>query len=117
MRQGPDTTERETVELGAVNGPEHPTRRPVVRWWRGLTGSLAAGLAALTLVVVGAAMLGMVREAPGPGAPSVWGHVAGTAVALPAQWIADRHRGRVAAAAGVTVVLAVAAVLWFCWWT
>ncbi|PXY32838.1 hypothetical protein BAY60_09320 [Prauserella muralis] len=102
--------------LGAVNGSGRPAPRRVVRWWRGLTGSLAAGLAAATLVVLGAAVFGLASGVEGPGASSMWGHVAGTAVALPTQWVADRHRGPIAAAAGAVVVLAVTAVLWLFWW-
>lgn len=112
---GPDTTERETVELETVNRSPGPGRTG--RWWRGLTGSLAAGLVALLLLVLGAQVAGWVNGSEGPGMLPVAGHVAGAALALVAQRFADRHEGRTAGVAGAGVVAVAVAVLWLFWWS
>jgi predicted lipid-binding transport protein (Tim44 family) len=85
--------------------------------WRGLTGSLAAGLVVLALVVLGAGVLGLVTGAPGPGLFLLLGHVVAAILALLAQRVADRKRG-FAAGAGIVAVLVITAVsLWLLWLT
>nr|WP_236796005.1 hypothetical protein [Amycolatopsis sp. GM8] len=86
------------------------------RWWRGLTGSLAAGLAGLAVIVLGAALVCLLLGAPGPGAVMLIGHPVAAAIALVAQRFVDRREGPVAAvAAGVVVADLVAALVLF-WW-
>ncbi|EHR49264.1 hypothetical protein SacmaDRAFT_0971 [Saccharomonospora marina XMU15] len=110
--RGTDTVERDVTGL-----PERPTSgRARFRWWRALTGSLAAGLALLALAVLAAEVFGWASGGKGPGAPAVAGHAVGAVLALVAQAVADRSRGRTAALAGLAVVALVAAVLWLFWW-
>lgn len=52
---------------------------------RALSGTVAAGLVVLAAVVVGAAVLGVRRGFPGPGASSVGWHIGMAALALGAQ--------------------------------
>ncbi|MTD55062.1 hypothetical protein [Amycolatopsis pithecellobii] len=93
---------------------ETPPRRG--RWWRGLTGSLAAGLAGLAVLVLGAAVVSLLRGAPGPGVVMLIGHPVAAVIALVAQRFVDRRAGAIAAlAAGVVVVVVAAALLLF-WW-
>ncbi|KDN19360.1 hypothetical protein [Amycolatopsis rifamycinica] len=75
------------------------------RWWRGLTGSLAAGLAVLALGVLAVGGICLFTGAPGPGAASLIGHPLAAVLALGAQRVADRRRGLPAVGGGVAVVL------------
>lgn len=87
-----------------------------MRRWRGLTGSLAFGLAALAVVVLASGLVGALTGAPGPGTVPLIAHPVGAALALAAQHLADRRRGRLAGFAGAAVVVITAATLWFFWW-
>lgn len=87
------------------------------RWWRGLTGSLAAGMAGLALIVLGAGVLSLIVHAPGPGVASLAGHPVAAVVALAAQRIADRRQGQPAVLAGAGVLLVVGVTLWLFWWS
>ncbi|MCM6775829.1 hypothetical protein NDR87_17695 [Nocardia sp. CDC159] len=83
---------------------------------RALSGIVAGGLAALTLVVIGAEILGARRDFPGPGAATVAWHIGLSAVAVAAQIFADRRRG-FAAISGVVVVFGAAGYLLVTqWW-
>ncbi|NIJ13944.1 hypothetical protein FHU38_004288 [Saccharomonospora amisosensis] len=113
--RGTDTVERDVTGPPERNACEN-ARRPS-RWWRVLTGSLAAGLALLALAVLAAEVFGWASGAAGPGALAVTGQVAGAVLALVAQGVADRARGRTAALAGLAVVALAAAVLWLFWWS
>jgi len=93
-----------------------PERGWFVRHWRGFTGSLAAGLAVLAVVVLGAAVICAYLRAPGPAMASVIGHPAAAIVALAAQRVADRREGSVAGAAGVVVLADALFVLVYFWW-
>lgn len=86
------------------------------RCWRGFTGSLAAGLVALGVVVLGAGLVSAVVGAPGPGVASLGAHPLAAILAMALQRQADRRGDRVAAAAGVGIVATVVAVLAFFWW-
>lgn len=100
-------------------GEANPPRRRV-RWWRGITGSLAMGLAALAVFVGGAEAVATTASdsaGSGPGVTSVLLHAVAALAALGTQWVADRRRGLVAGSAGVVVVGIVAAVLWFLWYS
>nr|WP_167108760.1 hypothetical protein [Amycolatopsis granulosa] len=91
-------------------------RRWMSRWWRGFTGSLAAGLVALAVVVLGAGLLCTFLDVPGPGAVPMIAHPVAAVLALLAQRAADRRDGPVAGVAGVAVVVIVAVALWTFWW-
>ncbi|SEB33037.1 hypothetical protein SAMN04489727_0659 [Amycolatopsis tolypomycina] len=86
------------------------------RWWRGLTGSLAAGLAVLAVGVLGVGVICLFTGAPGPGVASLVGHPVAAGLALGAQRVADRRRGLPAVGAGFAVVLfavSAATVFWY----
>lgn len=102
----------EELQVPPLEG-EHPRRG---RWWRGLTGSLAAGLAGLAVIVLIAAVVCWVRGAPGPGVPMLVGHPVAAVLALVAQRFADRREGRVAGFAGFAVVVVLLVALWLFWW-
>jgi hypothetical protein len=85
--------------------------------WRGFSGSLAAGLVVLALVVLGAGVLGLVTGAPGPGPLMLVGNPVAAILALVAQRVVDRKRGLVAGA-GIGAVLVITGVtLWMLWLT
>ncbi|MCD2108938.1 hypothetical protein O4214_09720 [Rhodococcus erythropolis] len=88
----------------------------LVRALRALSGTVAAGIVVLTLVIIGSAYLGGNRGFPGPGTTSITAHIAASVVALAAQIWCDRRRG-IAAVAGSVVVLVVAGLLLVTqWW-
>ncbi|MBK1788937.1 hypothetical protein [Prauserella cavernicola] len=113
---GANTTTRETVELATPDRAAGPPVHRTGRWWRGLTGSLAAGLLVLALFVLGVYIASAMGESEGPGIASVIGHLVGAVVAVIAQVVVDRSRGRVAGVAALCVFAAAGAVLWFYWW-
>jgi hypothetical protein len=83
---------------------------------RALSGVLAGGLVVLTLVLVGAAILGAQRGFPGPGAGRLSWHVALTVVAVAAQVFADRRRGTAALSGSLVVFVAAGYLLVTQWW-
>ena len=87
------------------------------RWWRGLTGSLAAGLVVLAVGVYGVAAVCLFTGAPGPGAALLVGHPIVAGLALVAQRVADRRTGPQAAGAGMVVVLFAISALTLFWLT
>lgn len=105
-----------TEELRTVDVPARPERSTFGRRWRGFTGSLAAGLAVLSLVVLGAGLASTLVGAPGPGAAPLIGHPLAAILALVAQRVADRRDGKTAGAAGIVIVADVVFVLVFFWW-
>ncbi|WP_219418256.1 hypothetical protein [Pseudonocardia nigra] len=97
-----------------TRGRGGPTR--VGSGLRGLSGVLAGGLVALALALVVAAFVAGRTGAPGPGTARLVWHVLAAAVAVPAQWYADRRAGvQSAAAAGAVLAISagVLAALWF----
>jgi len=128
----------ETVELPTdANYPERPaddggageprwaaepTEPPVVRgrarsgFWAELSGALAVGLAVLACVVLGFQIIAWVRGFPGPGLPTVAGHIVAAGLALLTQRFADRRSGWQAAAAVLGVMAVSAVALWLFWW-
>jgi hypothetical protein len=115
-----DTEELATTPL-PLGKPEEPAgaaqdgRRG--RFWRGLTGSLAAGMVALALCVVVIAVICQFTGAHGPGLPMLIGHPVAALLAMLAQRVADMRNGRVAGFAGVGVVVSVTAALSLFWWS
>jgi hypothetical protein len=112
----------ETEELGTVPSPtpgEDPAggdrKRVRGRRWRGLTGSFAAGLVVLAVVVLGSGVHALSTDAPGPGPLMLIGHPIGAILALVAQRVADRKTGVVAVTAGAVVLALTVAVVWTLW--
>jgi predicted lipid-binding transport protein (Tim44 family) len=102
----------ETVEKSAAE-----PAKPGGRWWRGFTGSLAAGLTVLAVGVLVVAGVCLYTGAPGPGSVLLIGHPVAAALALLAQRVADRRNGLPAAGAGVAVVLFTVSALTLFWLT
>ncbi|WP_310970775.1 MULTISPECIES: hypothetical protein [unclassified Amycolatopsis] len=109
------TEPQERVEPERVEpvepSPEADERAPAKaakdrgRWWRGFTGSLAAGLAVLAAGVLAVGIICLFTGAPGPGATLLIGHPIAAVLALLAQRVADRRNGPPAVGAGLAVVL------------
>lgn len=70
---------------------------------RAVSGTLAGGLLALALGMVGAAVLAVRSGMPGPGVGLLVGHAVAAVVAVVAQRRADREHGSLAALAVVVV--------------
>lgn len=83
---------------------------------QGLSGSVAAGVVVLALVVVVTAWLGPRRGFPGPGTESVVAHVVAAVTVVVAQRYADHRRGGVAVIGSLLVFLVTGALLWTQWW-
>ncbi len=110
-RVSEDMTDTEELALAPARGRSRTARR-----WRGLTGSLAAGLVALAVLVLGAGLLCAFLDVPGPGAAPMIAHPAAAVLALLAQRVADRKDGVLAGAAGLAVLMILAGALWTFWW-
>jgi predicted lipid-binding transport protein (Tim44 family) len=106
--------EAETDEFTIAAPAE--TRSRASRWWRGLTGSLAAGLVVLAVVVLGAGLICLFVTVPGPGTTFLIAHPVAAIIGVAAQRVADRKEGRLAGLAGVVVLADVAVALWLLWW-
>jgi hypothetical protein len=102
----------ETVEQAAAKPAKQGGR-----WWRGFTGSLAAGLTVLAVGVLVVAGVCLYTDAPGPGPVLLIGHPVAAVLALLAQRVADRRNGLPAAGAGIAVVLFVVSALTLFWLT
>ncbi|WP_309235496.1 hypothetical protein [Amycolatopsis sp. SID8362] len=117
------TVPQERVEPERIEPETEPTETPEApakergRWWRGFTGSLAAGLTVLALGVLVVAGFCLYTGAPGPGATLLIGHPIAAVLALLAQRVADRRNGPAAAGAGVAVVLFTVSALTLFWLT
>ncbi|MFJ4097938.1 hypothetical protein [Amycolatopsis japonica] len=109
----PDTEELATTPPPA-DEPKTPERG---RFWRGLTGSLAAGMVVLAACVLVVAGICLFAGAPGPGPLMLIGHPVAAALALLAQRVADTRNGRIAGFAGLGVVVSVTAALSLFWWS
>jgi len=96
--------------------PGEPVAPERGRFWRGLTGSLAAGMVVLPVIVLAIAGICLFTDAPGPGPLMLIGHPIAAVVALLAQRVADTRNGRVAGCAGLLVVASVTAALSLFWW-
>lgn len=106
----------EATETASADEPTAPAKDRG-RWWRGFTGSLAAGLTVLAVGVLVVAGICLYTGAPGPGAALLIGHPVAAALALSAQRVADRRTGAPAVGAGVAVVLFTASALTIFWLT
>ncbi len=83
---------------------------------RALSGTVAAGLVVLAAVVLVAAVLGVRRGFPGPGASSVAWHIGMAVLALGAQIFSDRRRGIPAFFGSLVVFVAAGYLLVTQWW-
>ncbi|MFI5777882.1 hypothetical protein [Nocardia sp. NPDC051570] len=81
-----------------------------------MSGIIAGGLVVLTLVVIGAEILGAQRGFPGPGAGAVAWHIGLSAVAFAAQIFSDRRRGFAAFSGSMVVFGAASYLLVTQWW-
>ncbi|MEV6903648.1 hypothetical protein [Amycolatopsis sp. NPDC051372] len=90
--------------------------KPRGRWWRGLTGSIAAGLAVLAVGVLGVGAACLATGAPGPSVLLLVGHPVAAVVALVLQRVADRRYGRAAGLAGIGVLVVAFVALTVFWW-
>jgi hypothetical protein len=121
-RVAPERIEPEAT-APAATAPEVEASAPTEpakdrgRWWRGCTGSLAAGLTVLAIGVLAVAGICLFTGAPGPGATLLVGHPVAAVLALLAQRVADRRTGPPAAGAGVAVVLFTVSALTLFWLT
>ncbi|WP_370940252.1 hypothetical protein [Amycolatopsis sp. cg13] len=117
----------ETPEQGSATGgreastaPAHiePSARPKPRgrWWRGFTGSVAAGMAVLAVGVLVVGVLCLVNGASGPGVLKLVGHPVAAVIVLALQRIADRRVGKVAALAGAGVLVVAGVAFGVLWW-
>ncbi|MET9002313.1 hypothetical protein [Amycolatopsis sp. NPDC004169] len=116
------TVEQERVEPERIEAPDvspdtavDAPARPGGRWWRGLTGSLAAGLAVLAVGVLVVGVVCLFTDAPGPGPTLLIGHPIAAVLALSAQRVADRRDGPQAVGAGLAVVLFTVSALTMFW--
>jgi hypothetical protein len=109
-------TGSETGELEITPPPAPAGLTRGGRRWRGLTGSLAAGLTVLALAVLGEGVLSLFTAAPGPVPSTLLGHPIAAALAIAAQRVADRRRGWSAGIAGAAVVVVTSAALLLFWW-
>ncbi|MDQ7809271.1 hypothetical protein Q5425_36570 [Amycolatopsis sp. A133] len=112
----PSAPESSTPAASAAPEPSAPAR-PRGRWWRGITGSLAAGLAVLAVGILVVAGICLYTGAPGPGATLLIGHPVAAVLALLAQRAADRRDGPAAVGAGVAVALFTVSALTLFWLT
>jgi hypothetical protein len=106
---GSSGPEVQVVAAGADRGRK-------ARWWRGFTGSLAAGMVVLAVLVLGTGLVCALVGVPGPGATFLIAQPVAAVIALAVQRVADRREGRVAAIAGVAVLVDVAVALCLLWW-
>ncbi|WP_235078820.1 hypothetical protein [Amycolatopsis orientalis] len=113
----PEETGGETLAKAA---PEHygasAKRKPRGRWWRGFTGSVAAGMAVLAVGVLVVGVLCLVNGAPGPGVLKLVGHPVAALIMFALQRVADRRVGKVAVAAGVGVLVVAGVAFSVLWW-
>lgn len=87
-----------------------------LRFLRGLSGIVTAGLVVLAIGVAVTQYLGHSRGFPGPGGVSVAAHIVAAVVAVFAQRIADHRRGFSAVRGVIVVFVVTGLVLWTQWW-
>jgi predicted lipid-binding transport protein (Tim44 family) len=115
-----ETAPQERAEPERISEAPEATAAPAKdggRWWRGFTGSLAAGLVVLAVGVLVVAGVCLVSGAPGPGPVLLVGHPVVAALAWTAQRVVDRRNGAPAAGAGIAVVLFAVSALTLFWLT
>ena len=108
---------REHSAAAARRPPRTRQSRPGRRRFRWLTGSLAAGLLLLALVLVGVQFYANAHGMNGPGIGVVIGHFVAAGVALALQAVADRRGDARGALATLGVFAVVSGALWLWWWS
>ncbi|CAM4132942.1 hypothetical protein KIPE111705_42150 [Kibdelosporangium persicum] len=108
-------TEELSTQDSAAVAEEEPRRRKG-RFWRELTGALAAGLVVLALAVLVLQIISWANGVPGLGVVELIGHIVGAGVAVYAQRVIDRRPGRPALLAGFGLAATVVLVLVLFWW-
>ncbi|MBE1498549.1 hypothetical protein H4696_005649 [Amycolatopsis lexingtonensis] len=111
------TVPQDRVEPERIEPETEAPAKESGRWWRGFTGSLAAGLTVLALGVLVVAGVCLYTGAPGPGVTLLIGHPVVAVLALLAQRVADRRNGPAAVGAGIAVVLFAVSALTLFWLT
>ena len=110
-----------TTELNAAGGPHAQTVELTTTrrrgFWRELSGSLAAGVVVLAVVVLVMQVVSWIRNVPGLGGWVLAGHVVGAVLAVLAQRQVDRRTGRGALVAGLVLGAVAAGVLALFWWS
>jgi hypothetical protein len=91
--------------------------RPVSGFWRELSGALAAGVVALAVTVLVLQTIAWTRGMPGLGTWVLVGHLLAAVLAVAAQRVVDRRRGRPALWAGFGTGGVVLAALVLFWWS
>jgi hypothetical protein len=86
------------------------------RFWRELTGALAAGTVLLAIAVLVLQTIAWLKGMPGLGVVVLVGHLVGAALAVAAQRMVDRRAGKPALAAGLGLGAVVVVVLVLFWW-
>ncbi|WP_337823076.1 hypothetical protein [Amycolatopsis sp. A1MSW2902] len=111
-----DATGEDEAPAKAAPERHESSRKPRGRWWRGFTGSVAAGLAVLALGVLVVGVLCLVNGAPGPGPLKLVGHPVAAVIALVLQRVADRRVGKLAVGAGAGVLVVAGVAFSLLWW-
>ncbi|WP_236952117.1 hypothetical protein [Kibdelosporangium phytohabitans] len=103
---------------GGNRGSETATRDepPKGRFWRELSGALAAGLVLLAVAVLVLQIISWANGVPGLGVVELIGHAVAAGLAVYAQRVIDRRPGRPALVAGVGLGVVVVLVLVLFWW-
>jgi hypothetical protein len=86
------------------------------RFWRELTGALAAGTMLLAIAVLVLQTIAWLQGMPGLGVVVLVGHLVGAALAIVAQRMVDRRAGKPALAAGLGLGAVVVVILVLFWW-
>ncbi|ONI77390.1 hypothetical protein ALI144C_34645 [Actinosynnema sp. ALI-1.44] len=112
-----DPPQRPTDDF-SVPGPEavRKDKPRKGRFWRELSGALAAGLVLLAVAVLVLQVISWSNGVPGLGVIELVGHLVAAGLAVYAQRVIDRRPGRPALAAGFGLALVVVAVLVLFWW-
>jgi hypothetical protein len=124
--RGPKYSESLTAELPTGDRGRHrpetiqqrqtgPTPRKF-RFWRELTGALAAGTVLLAIAVLVLQTIAWLKGMPGLGVVVLVGHLVGAALAIVAQRMVDRRAGKPALAAGLGLCAVVVVILVLFWW-
>jgi hypothetical protein len=86
------------------------------RFWRELTGALAAGTVLLAIAVLVLQTIAWLKGMPGLGVVVLIGHLVGAALAVTAQRVADRRSGKPALVAGLGIGAVAVLILVLFWW-
>ncbi|MCE7008413.1 hypothetical protein LWC34_37210 [Kibdelosporangium philippinense] len=94
---------------------DRPKRRKG-RFWRELTGALAAGLVVLAVAIFVLQIISWSKGVPGLGVVELIGHIVAAGLAIYAQRTVNRSSGRPAMIAGLGIGVITLLVLVLFWW-